>query len=110
MDAPGRVPSPSTRWIALISRAGAYFMTKARISSSVVSGAIFPIQSFMSVSRASIFLGHVFIRVVRIAVSLRLLPLRQLDLFARRSLVRHLAEQMADDVQPSAFLVVRAHH
>src|SRR5687767_261470 len=52
MDAAGREPSPSIRWIFLHSRSGAYFFTNSRISSSEVSGAMFPIQSFMLASLA----------------------------------------------------------
>src|SRR6185369_4389 len=107
MDAPGRVPSPSTRWIALISRVGAYFVTNARISSSVVSGAMFPIHSFMSAMSASIFFGYVLVGVVRLAVALCLPPLRQFDLLSRRSLVWNPGKQVADDIQPRALLVVR---
>src|SRR3974390_2040826 len=86
---------------------------KARISSSEVSGAMLPIQSLVSVmsaSRISIFLGYVLVRVVRLAVALRLAPLGQLHLLARRGLVRDLAEQVADGVEARALLVVRSHH
>ena len=47
--AAGREPSPSTRWIFMHSRSGAYFLTNSRISSSDVPGAMLPIHSFMVV-------------------------------------------------------------
>src|SRR5687767_1449092 len=48
METAGREPSPSTLWIPFTSRSGAYFFSSPRISSSEVSGAMFPIHSFMS--------------------------------------------------------------
>src|SRR5262249_17934516 len=49
-------------------------------------------------------------RVVRLLVSAALLPVRQLDLLALPLLLRDLLEQMRDEIEPGAPLVVAAHH
>src|SRR4030095_13550575 len=43
-------------------------------------------------------------------VAAALLALRQFDLLRLRGLVRNLAQQVRDDVQPGALLVVRPHY
>src|SRR5258705_14022827 len=49
-------------------------------------------------------------RIVGLAVAMALLPLRQLHFVARRLLVRNLLEQVGDDVQAPAPLVVGPRH
>src|SRR5215472_11074707 len=53
-------------------------------------------------------LRHVLVRIFRFAILLVLLPLRQLHFLVRRLLVRSVRQQVADDVEPGAPLVVRA--
>src|SRR5262245_4863337 len=48
----------------------------------------------------------ILVRIVRLFVPVRLLALGELHLLARRFLVRNLAEDVPDDVQPAAALVV----
>src|SRR5215510_6495557 len=47
--------------------------------------------------------------MLRLSVAPRLLPLRELDLFAWRALVGNLVEQVRDEVEARAPLVVRPH-
>src|SRR5262245_61277146 len=53
-------------------------------------------------SPASIPLGDVLVRIVRLAVAVTALAVGQFYLGARRVLVRNHTEQVADDVQSSA--------
>src|SRR5690348_9091790 len=55
---------------------------------------------------ASIPFFDVFVWIVRLFVSVRLLPGGELHLLSRRVLVRHPAEKVRDDVQARATLVV----
>src|SRR5262249_55042053 len=57
-------------------------------------------------SAPSVLVGDDLVGVVGLAVAASLLPLRQLDLLGGQRLVRDLAEQVGDDVEPRAALVV----
>lgn len=66
-------------------------------------------QSFClsdAMRHCSEFLGHIPETMLRFAIRPRLLSLRQRHLRPRHSDVRHLAEQMADDVEVRSLLVV----
>jgi|HubBroStandDraft_1064217.scaffolds.fasta_scaffold1020614_2 hypothetical protein len=53
-----------------------------------------------------VFFGHVFIWVVRFHIVIGLLPFRQFRLLGRGTLIGDLAQEVGDDVQPRAPLVV----
>src|SRR3954467_12400942 len=59
---------------------------------------------------SSVPLIDVFVGVVRFPIAVRLLPLGELHLFPRGSLVRNVLEQVGDDIEPRALLVIGLGH
>src|SRR5215467_14519410 len=87
-------------WAALVN-------TGATALSSLVGGDGGQVPIIPRFMALSVLLGHVLVGVVRLAVIAALLPIGQLHLRLRGRLVVDAVEQMGDDVQPGATLVVR---
>src|SRR5262245_47516508 len=58
----------------------------------------------------SILLGNELVLISRLAITARFLPLGQLYFLARRLLVRNPAQEVGDEIEARAPLVVRPHH